>query len=747
MIAKEKIAIDTTKQELKTFIAAQPERILKIQERTHELNQELLRLSIIYNLAEDNPIESRDILWQMNMIRSQGLDLITPVYTELEAGRALKKVLESHVEEYEKLASDKPSSEVSLAASQYAKSIKETITMLDEACGIIGIIPNSMEQLIVRLDQRKAFIRQELHLAWKQYYLKPLQHGLFSMGFWGALSGYIKSWANFSTYWLIPYKENKDPIAKSLLKTAIFGVAALIVFLLIMVRLRRRFPSAAIMKSFFLFCFCLTLGLPLIITCTATNLGPLSTFRFVAEIILAAGLTALGWNLRRLTSDERTAFKNNPLWLPWIVFSTGITAQFLHVPSLIYSPVLAFILILGGVFSYIFHKKQINGLDKKLYLINTWLYPALLVATLFGWGSMSVLAATVWFAIALNIELVAGLGNCLKKIRSIGLDSASIAGGLAEGVVFPMIFLGLFAVTIIWVTLYIGGTPLVDKIIQWRLNIAHLSLNLPMLVVIAAILFIARSFIVLVNTLITLAARRSGILSEGVVKSLHAISMYLIWSLYVLLSLKLIGVGVTHLAIVAGGLSIGAGFGLQDMIKNFFSGLILLFGRSIHPGDEIQLENIRGTVVRINIRNTIVQTNDDSTIFIPNSDLIYKNIVNWTYLDPRGRAEIAVGVAYGSDTAMVKDLLIRCAASHPQVLKEPPPYVLFWDFGDSALMFRLRFWVMHLVQTKDKVSSAIRFEIEKTFKENNIEIAFPQQDIHIRSFKDVDQHLKKDNNP
>ncbi|HOD76556.1 MAG TPA: mechanosensitive ion channel, partial [Syntrophorhabdaceae bacterium] len=150
-------------------------------------------------------------------------------------------------------------------------------------------------------------------------------------------------------------------------------------------------------------------------------------------------------------------------------------------------------------------------------------------------------------------------------------------------------------------------------------------------------------------------------------------------------------------------------------------------------GDEIQLGDVRGTVMKINIRNTVVQTNDDSTIFIPNSDLMYKNIVNWTYRDPRGRAEISVGVAYGSDTEVVRDLLVRCALSHPNVLREPEPYVLFWDFGDSALVFRLRFWIRRPVQMRDKISSAIRFEIDRVFKENTIEIAFPQQDVHIRS--------------
>jgi len=129
----------------------------------------------------------------------------------------------------------------------------------------------------------------------------------------------------------------------------------------------------------------------------------------------------------------------------------------------------------------------------------------------------------------------------------------------------------------------------------------------------------------------------------------------------------------------------------------------------------------------------VVQTNEDSTIFLPNADLVAKKIVNWTHKDPRGRAEIVVGVAYGTDMDLVRELLIRCALTNPDVLKTPPPYVLFSDFGDNALILHLRFWIMHVVLATDRVKSAVRFDIDRVFRENNIEIAYPQQDIHIRS--------------
>lgn len=749
MIRKERASLEILQREGKAFIEAQPQRIDRISRKTQQLNQELLRLSIRRNLEEGSPIEMRDILWQMKMIQDQGLALTAPVRDEIEYIKNLKTTLRGHLGEYEHLASDKSIPEASETITRYVADIKETIALLEKAESIIYIIPNTVEQLIVRLEPRRASIENDLRLAWKKYFIAQSSPNFFTSEAWQTSHEWLKNWAAFSTYFLIPYGENKSAILSALSRGTIFSIAILAALMLVMVHLGRKFPQVPVVKRFLPFCFCLAFGVPFMIISSATDLGPLSTLSFPAEILLAGGLVTLGWNLRRLSASDPAAFKHNPLWQFWVIFAAGIMAQLFHMPMIVCAPLFAFLFILAGICSYVLQRKDQHALDRKLHTITAWLSFTLAIVTFSGWGNLSVLAATVWFAIAMNIELGAGLAGCLRKIRALGKNGSTPTGRLAEGVAFPMIFLGLFAVTTLWITLYIGGMPLVSRIIQWRVIIGYLSLNLSMVIIIVAILFITRSFIVLVNALITFIAGRSGkeAVTEGVVRSLHSISSYVIWSLYILLSLKLIGVSVTHLTIVAGGLSIGAGFGLQDLIKNSFSGLILLFGRSIHPGDEIQLENVRGTVTRINIRNTIMQTNDDSTIFIPNSDLIYKNIVNWTYRDPRGRAEIAVGVAYGSDTDLVKELLIRCAVSHPGVLKEPPPYVLFWDFGENALAFRLRFWIMRPVQTRDKISSDIRFEIEKTFRENNVEIAFPQRDIHIRPAEGLKPCLKQDKTP
>jgi small-conductance mechanosensitive channel len=220
-------------------------------------------------------------------------------------------------------------------------------------------------------------------------------------------------------------------------------------------------------------------------------------------------------------------------------------------------------------------------------------------------------------------------------------------------------------------------------------------------------------------------------LEVGLQESVTTVSMYFFWGIGILLSMNVMGLSATSMAVAFGALSIGLGFGLQNIFNNFVSGLILLFERPVQVGDVIQINEIWGVVTKINVRSTVVQTYDNASLIIPNSDIISNQVTNWSFKDQRLRRNIIVGVAYGSDTQLVRETLLEIAVGHPKVLKRPKPDVLFEDFGDSALIFRLRLWttIDHFIG----VETDTRFAIDQHFREKNIEIAFPQRDIHIRS--------------
>lgn len=220
-------------------------------------------------------------------------------------------------------------------------------------------------------------------------------------------------------------------------------------------------------------------------------------------------------------------------------------------------------------------------------------------------------------------------------------------------------------------------------------------------------------------------------LDQGLQDSITTISVYMLWAFGILLSLHVVGFGTESMVLIIGALGIGLGFGLQNIFNNFISGIILLFERPIQVGDDIEINGAWATVKKINVRATVVHTYDNAALIIPNSEFISSVVKNWSFRDKRLRRDIDVGVAYGSDVERVRQLLLEIADKTSKVSKYPNPDVLFQDFGDNSLNFRLRVWTD--IDNMLKVPTAIRFEIDRIFRENGIEIAFPQRDIHIRS--------------
>jgi small-conductance mechanosensitive channel len=197
-----------------------------------------------------------------------------------------------------------------------------------------------------------------------------------------------------------------------------------------------------------------------------------------------------------------------------------------------------------------------------------------------------------------------------------------------------------------------------------------------------------------------------------------------------------LGVELTNLTILGGAFGIGIGFGLQAIVNNFASGLILLFERPVKIGDTIELGEQWGVIKKLGLRATIVQTYDNAEIVVPNSDLVSNQVTNWTLAERRVRIKVNVGVAYGSDVNLVLQILMECAEEHALILKDPPPLALFMGFGDSSLDFELRVWVADFSDRRI-VPSDMHQAIDRKFRQANIEIPFPQRDLHVRSMDET----------
>ena len=215
--------------------------------------------------------------------------------------------------------------------------------------------------------------------------------------------------------------------------------------------------------------------------------------------------------------------------------------------------------------------------------------------------------------------------------------------------------------------------------------------------------------------------------------ALVTVTGYLGFTFATVFGLAAAGVNFTSLAVIAGALSVGIGFGLQNIVNNFVSGLILLFEQPIKRGDWIRVGDTEGYVRKISVRSTIIQTFDRADVIVPNSDLISTPVTNLMLQDRLGRIKVSVGVAYGSDTALVKKLLEELATNHPLIISDasaPEPQAIFLEFGDSSLNFELRCFI-HDVNQIFVVRSDINFAIDAAFRANHVEIPFPQRDLHV----------------
>ncbi|MCA9471699.1 MAG: mechanosensitive ion channel [Nitrospirales bacterium] len=220
-------------------------------------------------------------------------------------------------------------------------------------------------------------------------------------------------------------------------------------------------------------------------------------------------------------------------------------------------------------------------------------------------------------------------------------------------------------------------------------------------------------------------------LSAGTHYTLIRIAQYLLWVLAGVIAFQFIGIDLSSIAVLFGFLSVGIGFGLQNLTSNFIAGLMLLFERPIVVGDRVTVGGIEGDVIEINIRSTTIRSLNHMSIIVPNSEFISGTVTNWSHGDPRTRVEIDVGVSYSSDLRVVLQALLEAGTEHPHVLQDPKPKAWLMSFGDSAWNMRLLVW---LDSPKDRaqVISDVNCAIVEKFREYHVEIPFPQRDIHVR---------------
>lgn len=388
-----------------------------------------------------------------------------------------------------------------------------------------------------------------------------------------------------------------------------------------------------------------------------------------------------------------------------------------------------FVIYMGYISSYII---AVTGISMELFG-----YGSFASYWYLSWGS--TLAIVLWTMLILKglRELKKGLETVKDNEEGKELEIKNIASYQIRWfsirllqLICPLLF--VFFILLAW-----GGKQAIlsnmYKAISYQFISGNMSFSILSLIYAILILFATHVVTKLWRNIFNNKFLNQSLIDPGLQESVTTISVYVIWVFGILVSMNVFGLNPTSLIVVFGALGIGLGFGLQNIFNNFMSGLILLLERPIQVGDDIEINGTWAIVKKINVRSTLVQTYDNASLIIPNSDLINTKVTNWSFKDKRLRRTITVGVAYGSNVTLVRELLLDIAQNSPKVLKNPKPDIVFTDFGDSALIFDLRVWT-HIVSIFI-VETAIRCEIDRRFKEAGITIAFPQRDVYLHHVK------------
>lgn len=693
----------------------------ELQELTGTYREIVLSLGI----AGTTPMVLREFYAQLARVNDRSSDILTSL-------KNLQSQVEARLESLNNATGSVDDKEIQDAATTVDKNYiayTQTLTRLKTALKEQAVNIKGKMGVAEKLEKRSSLLikrmEKELPSKWEGYFIVG-KNPPFSEQFWDNAVPFTRWVALRFPLWAERFSVAEKGATNALLFfvaffSLLFGAAVLAG--------RRIFFEEEYRSErpkFVRACAVIILGMTILVT--KEHFYPKFT-----GIMYMVGISIVGFgsmwvsHIIRCTFCEYAYPSRTPLtWL----FAAGGVILVTGMPEQVVIPVW---IVLGVLVSGVMKNRLVQH---SILLRQTfWFWMLLLTfgVAIFGYGRLAILLGMILFT-GYYVYTIARAGTCLA---SFGISHLPDQGfypflrALLMGIFAPIIWAASVLLAFIWIYDFFGAAIL-EKTVQINIGWKGFTLHFFSIIFVVAFFFLTRAAIAVVNTYIKRTGRKWPRGKRGTLHSLQSISTYTFWALFALLSLGALGVNLTSLTVIAGGLSVGIGFGMQAIFNNFISGLILLFGRSIQQEDIIQMGNVLCTVKKINIRTTVVETFENAAIIIPNSDLISNQVTNWTKDSAVLRKQLTVGVAYGSDAKLVEKTLIKIAEEHPRVLSEPAPWVEFNNFGSSSLDFILRVWIDDIDYTL-RTMSDLRFSIDDAFSELGIEIAFPQMDVHIRS--------------
>lgn len=737
---------DTTLAEIQEIITEQKEISTRVEatletlnQKTVLLKQELLHIKGMAKIVKGRPYETRGILQDLRALHKQAKIIRDPaetLYKELKTRQ--EKIALLSTETGQGWTKDLPE-----ALQSSLEGLKTSLSLATRQ------LQNQQKTISKALEKSQSFtdetlealnfVEKALPAFWK-HHLFTSSGQLLSRDQWQGAAAGIRDWINdIPTFLKIQLPASSFEWVDWCGKVLFYWTLQLVIVAIVSRKTRIFLRPTNIKENTGIFSAWLWVSLSLALMGAFFTTEQRQTSLQLSLIYLSMfyGLMRITWAGRHV---EKHAAGSSPLTPFFALFAGAALLQLLGLPHPL--PRILWIICLGISFSMIRRQSPTFMLEKGLKRIHPTICTALFLLSFFGWPQLSLLLAEIWALLALFLQLALVssrlLGSSVERLPAT--LPMTIIKGLLIGFGSPLLWVLCLSGTVGWLSIHLGSDFVFQRISTMNLSWGEYSLNFFRIAVIIVLFYLTHAFGNIWGQILDKKYFRWSRIDPGIIASLRTIGGYAIWIISGIVAINIMGIQMTSLAVIAGGLSVGIGFGLQNLINNFISGLILLFGRTIQAGDVIQIDDLWGTVRTINIRNTEIQTFDNSIMFVPNSELISNRLINWTHRgDYRLRRDLVVGVAYGSNIDLVKENLSRVAKDNPHVLETPSPSILFKAFGASSLDFTLRVWIDHIDYALTTLSE-LHEAINKAFAEAGIEISFPQMDLHLRDAVPVQVH-------
>jgi small-conductance mechanosensitive channel len=409
-----------------------------------------------------------------------------------------------------------------------------------------------------------------------------------------------------------------------------------------------------------------------------------------------------------------------PLFTLWGLFAAGAAAQALDIPPTALGLLSA---VICGLTAWRLHAmRKPDAADGRATwrALSAGLMTLLALAAPLGFGHQTLILGQAWFMLLIILRTMEAFKAGLYGKGAVAADGR---GAGVSVVAYPLVASVLGVTYVLWVLMFIGGPGFLEYTLAYRWTLGAMSFDAGALGLILVLFFALRLVLAWIKLVSVHARFRGETLSPAMSHTVNATVSYVAWTAFTLLSIRLLGISLSSLTWIASGLSVGVGFGLKDIVNNFISGLIILFGGAIKKGDVIQQGKNLGEVIDLSVRNTTIRTPDNTMVIIPNSMFLRGEIINLSYQDAKTRLTIPVTVVPGTKVKKVLKILLAVANDSGAILKYPRPEASLVRFGKLGLEFELYVWIENFLKKFD-IEAELVTEMDKRFSNEKVMLAF-----------------------